>query len=115
MLHRMALRVLPSLSLAVTALLSRYLGVAGYGQFNYLFAFFYFFLIFNDLQEKISLEESEILEKYSAEETEKKDIQRNVATIIVAGKQKAKINIDFIVFYSAIYCWKKYKTSSNDY
>jgi O-antigen/teichoic acid export membrane protein len=37
-----------SLALATAALLSRYLGVAGYGQFNYLFAFFYFFLIFND-------------------------------------------------------------------
>ena len=34
----------------VTAwVLSRYLGVEGFGQFNYIFAFFYFFLTLNDL------------------------------------------------------------------
>jgi len=35
--------------LLVTLVLSRHLGVAGFGQFNYLFAFLYFFLAVNDL------------------------------------------------------------------
>ena len=35
--------------LLVTLVLSRHLGVAGFGQFNYLFAFLYFFLAINDL------------------------------------------------------------------
>ncbi len=35
--------------LASAALLSRHLGVAGYGAFNYVFAFIYFFLTLNDL------------------------------------------------------------------
>jgi O-antigen/teichoic acid export membrane protein len=35
--------------LLVTLVLSRHLGVAGFGQFNYLFAFLYFFLTANDL------------------------------------------------------------------
>ena len=35
--------------LLVTLVLSRQLGVAGFGQFNYLFAFLYFFLAVNDL------------------------------------------------------------------
>lgn len=35
--------------LASAALLSRHLGVAGYGAFNYAFAFIYFFLTLNDL------------------------------------------------------------------
>jgi O-antigen/teichoic acid export membrane protein len=35
--------------LASAALLSRHLGVAGYGAFNYVFAFTYFFLSLNDL------------------------------------------------------------------
>ena len=35
--------------LASAALLSRHLGVAGYGAFNYAFAFIYFFLSLNDL------------------------------------------------------------------
>lgn len=35
--------------LIVTLVLSRHLGVEGFGGFNYLFAFLYFFLTFNDL------------------------------------------------------------------
>ena len=38
-----------STGLLVTLVLSRHLGVAGFGQFNYLFAFLYFFLAVNDL------------------------------------------------------------------
>lgn len=34
--------------LVTTLVLSRYLGVEGFGQFNYVFAFFYFFLSVND-------------------------------------------------------------------
>jgi O-antigen/teichoic acid export membrane protein len=34
--------------LLTSVLLARYLGVGGFGQFNYLFAFFYFFLALND-------------------------------------------------------------------
>lgn len=34
--------------LAVNAILSRKLGVEGFGQFNYIFAFYYFFLSLND-------------------------------------------------------------------
>ena len=37
-----------ALGLAMAAVLSRHLGVEGYGQFNYVFAFFYFFLTLND-------------------------------------------------------------------
>lgn len=35
-------------SVATAMLLSRYLGVEGFGQLNYIFAFFYFFLLAND-------------------------------------------------------------------
>ena len=35
--------------LATSAILSRYLGVEGFGQFYYVFAFYYFFLTLNDL------------------------------------------------------------------
>ena len=31
------------------ALLSRYLGVDAFGQYNYIFAFYYFFVVINDL------------------------------------------------------------------
>ncbi len=34
--------------LGTSLVLSRYLGVEGFGQFNYIFAFFYFFLAIND-------------------------------------------------------------------
>ena len=34
--------------LVSTGVISRYLGVEGFGQFNYIFAFFYFFLSLND-------------------------------------------------------------------
>jgi PST family polysaccharide transporter len=34
--------------LGTSVLLARYLGVKGFGEFNYLFAFFYFFLALND-------------------------------------------------------------------
>jgi O-antigen/teichoic acid export membrane protein len=37
-----------AIGLATSAVLSRYLGVEGFGQFNYIFAFFYFFLTIND-------------------------------------------------------------------
>jgi O-antigen/teichoic acid export membrane protein len=37
-----------ALGLATTAVLSRYLGVERFGQFSYIFAFFYFFLTLND-------------------------------------------------------------------
>jgi O-antigen/teichoic acid export membrane protein len=37
-----------AIGLATAFVLSRYLGVEGFGQFNYLFAFFYFFLTIND-------------------------------------------------------------------
>lgn len=37
-----------AVGLATTLILSRYLGVEGFGQFNYIFAFFYFFLTIND-------------------------------------------------------------------
>ena len=36
------------IGLATAAALSRYLGVEGFGQLNYIFAFFYFFLSIND-------------------------------------------------------------------
>ncbi len=36
------------IGLVTTIVLSRYLGVEGFGQFNYVFAFFYFFLSIND-------------------------------------------------------------------
>lgn len=38
-----------AISLVTTGILSRYLGVDAYGQMNYLFAFYYFFMVFNDL------------------------------------------------------------------
>jgi len=37
-----------AIGLATMFVLSRYLGVEGFGQFNYIFAFFYFFLTIND-------------------------------------------------------------------
>ncbi len=37
-----------AIGLATAFVLSRYLGVEGFGQFNYIFAFFYFFLSIND-------------------------------------------------------------------
>jgi O-antigen/teichoic acid export membrane protein len=37
-----------SIGLASTAILSRYLGVEGFGRFSYLYAFYYFFLALND-------------------------------------------------------------------
>jgi PST family polysaccharide transporter len=37
-----------ALSLFITAILSRYLGVIQFGKFNYLFAFYYFFLAISD-------------------------------------------------------------------
>lgn len=37
-----------AVGLATSVVLSRYLGVEGFGQFNYIFAFFYFFLSVND-------------------------------------------------------------------
>lgn len=36
------------IGLVTVMVLSRYLGVEGFGQFNYIFAFFYFFLTIND-------------------------------------------------------------------
>lgn len=37
-----------AIGLATSIVLSRYLGVEGFGQFSYIFAFFYFFLSIND-------------------------------------------------------------------
>lgn len=36
------------IGLAATAILSRHLGIEGFGKFNYIFAFYYFFLTLND-------------------------------------------------------------------
>lgn len=44
----MANAISSGIGLFTTAILSRYLGVEWFGKFNYIFAFFYFFLSFND-------------------------------------------------------------------